>query len=197
MFLIDYAEFAQNKKQVVKSLNNALETLRQIGGKKHEGSFLFNFQNGKTGKYVKGSSRNVAPLSQLKSKPKVKRSILHNHPTNTSLSYSDLSGRDFIGQTFATTPDGSKFRGYPKNKTAYESFKNKYAPIKQYFEEKLIAQNPNINRNDVQFLTSHEIMRRLRDKGVVHYRAKLSPTNKQLYETHKDYLQNLQVMIKK
>ena len=199
MFLIDCAEFTQNKKQVVKSLNAALENLRQIGSKKHEGSFLFNFQNGKTGRYIRGDAHNVSPLKQLKTEPKVKRSILHNHPTNTSLSYSDLrvTGRNFIDQNFVVTPDGSKFRGYIKDKNAYDSFRDKYAPIQQYFEKKLIEQNPNLTRSDAQFLTSHEIMRRLKNKNVIHYRSKLTPTSVELYNKHKDYLQNLQLLVKK
>lgn len=124
MFLADFGG-----RDVVRKLNKNLSDLVEKGGKLNEGAKLINMSTGNTGKYIQGDLRSVNPFSQLKTSPKVKRAIIHNHPTNTSLSYSDLKPRDFISQTFAVTPDGSRFRGYVKDVEKYKSLKDNYPRI--------------------------------------------------------------------
>ena len=179
----------------VRQIDNVLRKLVNIGGKSYENAVTYNIANGKSSRIIKGTLRSVSPNSLQKTRPKVNRFVLHNHPTKTSLSYSDLrSAINKHKQIYAATPSGSRFRGYVKND---ERNILRLHPDLQSTVASQLRKQTKLNETDINFIASHHTNRLLHKKGVVHYRARLSQPDRKLYDTYKNQLNNMQFALKR
>lgn len=176
------ADFSASGKTITKRLNNALDTLKGAGKNLTEGSFLFNPKTGKTGKYVKGSDKAVAPFIQQKTQPKVDRWVLHNHPTNTSLSLADLNATKTKQQIFAKTATNSTYRGY---RLKDDPIDGKYVTNSMGYAARKLPYR------EAELVASHANNLRLRDKGDIFYRAKLGKVDNKIIERNKQLIDDI------
>lgn len=180
----------------VKRSRDALADLAKRGGRTHEGAYIIN-NSGKVGQYVKGVERSVQSRALMKAQPKTMVSVLHNHPRNTTLSWTDIANTtptrkekvdEYISrnipavQVVNTTPNGSYYRAYAKkelNPSMLKRDRQRMLDTVDYEFRKLkpgkLSEKDLVRRS---FIAGHLANRQLAQKGLIHYRARMTPKDK-------------------
>jgi hypothetical protein len=192
-------------KRTVMRLKEALEDLRKVTSDTNlEHAYNINPKTGIVGNRIKGKERWVNVTSNYfigkgGLKPLPTRHTLHSHPYNTSLSWQDFVANSSSGneqkQIFAISSSGSVYRGKLNREVSSRSVKNHFKKIESYFDstigEKLVkSKHPLANINNLldddkyietlEFLITHSQNLFLKNKGIIEYKFKLSPSDKAL-----------------
>lgn len=201
---------SQSKRRV-KALNAALDRLQsltKLDKDKLEYALILN-KTKKSGNltaikgYIREENGRKIPTVNI---PKVdnqrKKWILHSHPDEAPLSLGDVLAVDKKGGTiFAIDKEGSVYRATNKRSQSRQAILDTYDLARQKISNTGIAKdlyavkqvtNPEIDSSvhklHIQAVIQHKLLTNLHNKGLIHYRAKLSPDAKKRLDEYKSIM---------